>query len=47
MGAEEMMCRFVVELTRNLEESEELLTADHGEGIRIEINHSQCVGSED
>jgi len=38
MRAEEMVCRFVVDLAGYFEEREEFLAAEDGEGVGVEID---------
>ena len=38
MCAEEMMCRFVVDLAGYSEKRKELVAAEDGEGVRVQVN---------
>ncbi len=40
MGAEEVMCRFAMDLSGNAEEGEELVSVKDPEDRRIEVNHA-------
>lgn len=48
MCAEEVVCRFIVQLTRDSEEGEDFLPVEETEGMGVEVNHrgssSECEG---